>query len=92
MRIVNLKKRRPAMAAAALSARGPCVSTSGAHCEDVAAATLPLVRAGFGSIETGSRSRSAINEGPVGRHPSFFCVFSLEAGMSRAAKWASQPK
>ena len=33
-----------------------------------------------------------MSPGPVGSHPSFFRVCSLEAGMSRAAKWASQPK
>jgi hypothetical protein len=46
----------------------------------------------FELYETGRRSRSAINPGPVGRHPSFFCVCALEAGISREAKWASQPK
>ena len=39
-----------------------------------------------------SCSRSAINVGPAGSHPSFRRVCALEAGMSRAANMASQPK
>src|SRR3979409_2593583 len=40
---------------------------------------------------TRSCSRSAINPGPTGSHPSFFRVCALEAGMSRPANIASQP-
>jgi len=37
-------------------------------------------------------SESAIRPGPVGFQCSFFCVSALEAGISRPAKSASQPK
>lgn len=36
--------------------------------------------------------RSAIKPRPVGFHPNRLRVCSLEAGISRLAKWASQPK
>ena len=49
--------------------------------------TLPLQFS-----ETSNRSRSAISPGPVGCQPSFFRVCALEAGLSRPANMASQPK
>ena len=49
-------------------------------------------RCGLQTLETGNCSRSAISPGPVGRHPNFLCVCSLEAGMSRPANMPSQPK
>jgi hypothetical protein len=42
--------------------------------------------------ETCNRSRSAINPGPVGCHPSFLRVCALEAGTSSPTNIASQPK
>jgi len=41
---------------------------------------------------TRSCSRSATMPGPIGRHPSRFWVKMLDAGMSKVAKAASQPK
>jgi hypothetical protein len=52
-------------------------------------AELPCVLQRF---DTCSRSRSAINPGPLGSHPSFLRVCALDAGMSYPANIESQPK
>jgi hypothetical protein len=63
--------------------RGACALTSRAG---PVGSPLPHARGTF------NLSRSAISPGPVGSHPSFLRVSSLEAGMSTPANIASQPK